>query len=392
MIKPTWIKKKDEDAAALADCLATYFQQATGSTKREINDETARILEGCPVNIQVAKGLLKLMWDRCRFQEPASDDLIVERERVFDNANALMARGDWASLSDYRAAVAGAQDSDPETLDARIYSDLEMYQPLIEVRPVDGAKLISRYNAALVQSLLLHAESVVIHVPAKELTVLRNLFRHLKFHQLMVDVAHDGDGYRLTLDGPLSLFQQTKRYGMNLARFFPVLLHEKRWQLTAEIRYRGKPPGTLVVDQTQPLTPYTKASGGYIPPEFELLCQAVGEQLPGWRAEAGERAVQLPNGDYVFPDFALHHGDQTLYLELFHRWHRGALRNRLAAGLNPATPLLVLGVDTALSRDKTLAAELDAHAYFQEYGFTFRDIPTVTKLKSILKRWGARAH
>lgn len=332
------------------------------------------------------------MWDRCRFQEPATDDLMVERASLFDNANALMARGDWPSLRDYRTAVANAQNSDPDSLDARIYSDLDMYQPLIEVRPVDGPKLMSRYNASLVQSLLLHAESVTIHVPAKEITVLRNLFRHLKFHQLMVDVKRDGAGYRLNLDGPLSLFQQTKRYGMNLARFFPVLLHEKHWQLTAEIRYRGKPPGTLVVDQSHPLTPYTKASGGYIPPEFELLCQAVADQLPGWQAVAGEQAVQLPNGDYVFPDFALAHGDQTLYLELFHRWHRGALRNRLKAGLNPAAPLLLLGVDTALSRDKTLAAELAGHDYFQEYGFTFRDIPTVTKLKRILKRWAARPH
>ncbi|CAM2007166.1 DUF790 family protein [Acanthopleuribacter pedis] len=385
-IKPTWIKKNDDTAFSLADCLVTLFEQHIGSTKRALQEQTGRLLENCPLNNQVAKGLTKLMWDRCRFAEPANEDMIAQRDQVFESANALMAQGPWPSLEAYREAVAAQQQTKPAELDQQLYSDLEMYQPLEAVREITGDKLIARYNAALVQSLLLQAESVTITLPVKDLAVLRDLFRHLKFHQLMVAVKDTAEGYQLTLDGPLSLFQQTKRYGMNLARFFPALLHQKKWSLAAEIRIRGKKPGVLLVDQSHKLQPYTQATGAYVPESFELLIQSVQEKVPGWQAEAGTKSLQLPNGDFVFPDFVLTHGDMRVYLELFHRWHRGALRNRLKANLAESGECLILGVDTHLTRDKEMAKELAANAYFQSFGFSFRDIPTVTKLKPILKR------
>lgn len=385
-IKPTWIKKKDETAYSLADCLVTLFEQGQGSPKRALQDQTARILESCPLNNQVAKGLVKLMWDRCQFAEAASDDLIAQRDTIFEAANAVMAEGPWPSLAAYREAVATQQATTPDALDQQLYSDLDMYQPLESLREITGEKLIVRYNAALVQGLLLHAESLVITLPVKDISLLRNLFRHLKFHQLMVAVAESPEGYHLTLDGPLSLFGQTKRYGMNLARFFPALLHQKRWSLAAEIRMRGKKPGVLKVDHSHKLQPYTQATGAYVPDHFETLIQSVAEKLTGWQAQAGEHSLQLPNGDYVFPDFLLTHGETRVHLELFHRWHRGALRNRLKAGLTQSGECLILGVDTHLTRDKELAKELAGSAYFQEYGFSFRDIPTVTKLKPILKQ------
>lgn len=36
-----------------------------------------------------------------------------------------------------------------------------------------------------------------------------------------VEREEDGAGYRVTLDGPLSLFKMTERYGTSIAKLFP---------------------------------------------------------------------------------------------------------------------------------------------------------------------------
>jgi len=52
----------------------------------------------------------------------------------------------------------------------------------------------------------------------------RHIFRALKFHRLICDVQANGpDGYTFQLDGPLSLFSSTQRYGMQLSQFLPTI-------------------------------------------------------------------------------------------------------------------------------------------------------------------------
>lgn len=57
----------------------------------------------------------------------------------------------------------------------------------------------------------------------------RRLFRHLKFHGLMYAVeGHLDDGYQIYVDGPASLFKQTRKYGLQMAMFLPALLRVSR--------------------------------------------------------------------------------------------------------------------------------------------------------------------
>ena len=65
----------------------------------------------------------------------------------------------------------------------------------------------------------------------------RRLFRSIKFHRLICDAEQTAPGTTtLRLDGPLSLFSATQKYGMQLATFLPSLLHCKDFELRADVR------------------------------------------------------------------------------------------------------------------------------------------------------------
>jgi predicted nuclease of restriction endonuclease-like RecB superfamily len=86
----------------------------------------------------------------------------------------------------------------------------------------------------------------------------------VKFHRLMhrAQRLENNRGWRLTLDGPLSLFRQTQRYGLQLALFLPALCHCPSWRLNAEVSW-GKPRRLLgfQLDHTFGLSSPTRAKG-----------------------------------------------------------------------------------------------------------------------------------
>jgi len=76
---------------------------------------------------------------------------------------------------------------------------------------------------------------------------------------------------------------------------------------------------------------------------------------------------------------------EIIHLELFHRWHRGALLKRIKfCEANPNLPLL-LGVDRALLKGE-LASLLENSKYFQQKGFLFRDFPGVARVNKLLNK------
>ena len=71
---------------------------------------------------------------------------------------------------------------------------------------------------ALAQAILLRSTGVTVHVYGETPARYRQLFRAIKFHRLICDIQPSGpDAYTLHLDGPLSLFSATQKYGLQLA-------------------------------------------------------------------------------------------------------------------------------------------------------------------------------
>ena len=93
----------------------------------------------------------------------------------------------------------------------------------------------------------------------------------------------------------------------------------------------------------------------------------------------------MGEAEIVFPDFTFEdENGRQIYLELFHRWHRGSLLPRLRYCISKGDQPLILGIDTSLAKGE-LKELLDSGLLPKHRYFTFRDYPTVNKVLKCLK-------
>jgi predicted nuclease of restriction endonuclease-like RecB superfamily len=71
---------------------------------------------------------------------------------------------------------------------------------------------------------------------------VRQVFNEIKAFRLIHAIRGNArSGYEVRLNGPVSLFHRSQRYGVQMAVFLPALLLHPGWQLRAEIEAkRGK--------------------------------------------------------------------------------------------------------------------------------------------------------
>jgi len=97
--------------------------------------------------------------------------------------------------------------------------------------PPGPRELIQQYNLSLTQTLLFKAVSLEFTAGGN----YQRIFRRLKYLGLMYNVEQVGGLYRVFVDGPVSLFKMTERYGTSLAKLLPSIVEAREWRLKAYI-------------------------------------------------------------------------------------------------------------------------------------------------------------
>ena len=219
---------------------------------------------------------------------------------------------------------------------------------------------------------------------------LRRIFKYMRFFDLLATVrAADGPSpaLEMVIDGPASILEHSRQYGLKLASFFPVLCTADAWSIRAEVTWKEK-PALLKLDQASQLVcPYHNYAA-YVPDEVKLFQTHFGEEAPEWRMVADDPVVKGEGREVIVPDFTFRRGTgQPVHLELFNRWHSNGLKERLDwLGKHPRVRM-ILGVDLTLAKKPAVAEVLEASAWFAKYGFTYRDYPTCGKVRRALEAW-----
>lgn len=393
-IYPQFIEPTDRQLLAIAEQLIAIFEKSPNTPRATLLEASKQIIDSTPGIPVVKRGLEKLLLDRTEFDTAPNETLIAFRQRLFMETSRLLSEEQFQDYTDYRHRVSQItpDESQPEIaateegeLASKLYADLPSCQPVLIFRTLSGEHLLHRYNAAQVQGLLLHCNTLTLRLADAMTAELRQLFKYLRFNQLLSTIRKEEELYRITVDGPLNLFYKTKRYGMNLANFFMAVLHQPKWKLTAEVRFRNRQPSQLSLDESCGIQPISQQFLAYIPEDIQLFQTMLRNKTDDWQIRPGSQFLPLAGDFYCFPDYQLIHksGIETA-IELFHPWHQGHLIARLNTLAEQTDASLILGVSRELEKKPLIADALAASAYFSEFGFTFRDVPTMRALLPIL--------
>ncbi|MGH1363841.1 MAG: DUF790 family protein [Calditrichia bacterium] len=386
-ISPTFVNPENPNLLKLAGQLVELFKTSTGSSREAVLQRSAAIRENSTVGNLVARGFEKLLMDRLEFDSEAGTELPQFREEILRAGSQLLSSHSDLNLESYTTHLSTQLNLPITIIRQQLYGDLPSQQTVKRIKSITPDKLLQRYNCAQVQGLLIHSSKLEITLPQSRTGSLRQLFKYLRFQQLLASISKTDSGYKIHIDGPLNLFYQTKKYGLSLAMFFPAVLAQPAWKLEAHIQIGRRKSSRLSIDHTSGLKPYVSRFLDYIPKEIGLLQTAFDTIKSDWKIRAAEDFFPLPGDRYCFPDYEFIHSSGEFYaLELFHAWHSTQLIDRLHNLEQAGEFNLLIGVATKLAKDKQLAPQLEESSYFQQNGFTFREIPSAKKLNKLLKK------
>ena len=350
----------DTDKAALLELageLLEIFRAQDGTTRGQIEADLEEAFGNDPGQL-VRQGLTKLLEDRCEFEVVSGHPPDELRDAVF-RAAAIQRTTDTFDRNAILATVAQSLGLTPETVDAGLFADLRSEQRLIRFRNISPQHLLERYNVALAQAVLLRSTRVHIIVRNEPPQRYRQLLRQIKFHRLVCEISRTGpDSYALHLDGPLSLFSATQKYGLQLALFLPTVLLCKDFELRAELRWGPqRKPKTFSLTSTDGLVSHAHDTGTWVPQELAMFVELFRKRRDDWEIEEETEIFPLGEGFWV-PDFRLRHKEsgRRVLLEVLGFWRRSSAEKHLERLRKHVREPFLLAVSDSLKIDE---AELE---------------------------------
>ena len=352
-VVPQYLDPADAQWLEVAEELLAIYRAAQGRTRGEVETEIEELFGDLPQPL-IHNGLAKLLEDRCDYEVQAGLPPEEVRDAVFLTAAkkrqaTLEQLGQTFSREEILREVAGHMNADPQQVEASLFADLKSEQRLTHFKDTTAERLLERYNVALAQAVLLRSTGIEVVLRGESPQRYRQLFREIKFRRLMCDIewlpsplrgrgaggegaAHGQDAYRLHIDGPLSLFSATQKYGLQLALFLPTLLLCKHFELKAKLRWGPERKDKLfLLSHEDRLVSHQAETGTYVPVEATMFVELFRKKIADW--EIREETEIIPLGKNVWiPDYRLIHRatGNVVLLDLLGFWRRTSAERHLA--------------------------------------------------------------
>ncbi|MGL6072595.1 MAG: DUF790 family protein [Fimbriiglobus sp.] len=327
-ITPLYIPASDRGWQSLASQFLDEFMNSPGQTRGELEANLADLIADGPTQL-IHQGLAKLLEDRCEFEVQSDLPPDQVREAVFriaaqHHASAAKTKEPFSREAVLTEAATELQIP-PDQVDLALFADLRDEQRILKFDTLTAEQLLHRYNTALAQAILLRSTAMEVRVWNESAARFRQLFRAVKFHRLICSIRPaDGASYKLLLDGPLSLFSSTQKYGLQLAMFLPTLLHCKTFELRAEVRWGAeKKEKVFTLTGSDGLRSHLPDFGVYTPPEVKNFAANFSNNIVDWTL-SDDPAPQLLDGTIWVPDFTLTHTatGHEVFVEILGFWRK----------------------------------------------------------------------
>ena len=347
-------------AREAAEALVGVFTSAAEERwPRARIEESVKSVIGDSRDHKLWKGLARVLEDRSDFVVAVDGDPVEQRLAVFRRAAVMgpvaLEAGPLGRpvAADVLAAEAATRGTEATALAAALYADRPDEQEITGCDVLDADTLLARYDTALAQSVLLHATAVRVILVDPRPERLKQLFRWVKFHQLVHTAKRVGKDVVLSLDGPMSMFSQSTRYGLKLAQFLPaLLLQDGAWTLEADIVWTKRAlKRVLALSNEDGLVSHLPDNGAWVSKEQQGLVDRWPSLESKWVVSDRTEPLDLDGRSIVLPDLKFTHGKRTAWLEVVGYWRKDWLKNRTELLKRHGPGNLVLAVSRKLLGD-----------------------------------------
>ncbi|HEX7169786.1 MAG TPA: DUF790 family protein [Rubrobacter sp.] len=343
---PHKLSPDDARVLAVADELCDLYAGHVGSPRASLERELALKEEDLGPGLDARRGfrivraLSKLLEERTGWGAPTETDPYTLRTRIFELAATLPEPPasepgllEAPTREDVLSRVAA--ETGVEDPASSMYADRQGAQLLGDFERPSPEELVRRYNVAQVQGVLYSARELVVDLG--EGADARLVFHYVKTLGLIYDLEPLSGGHRLRLDGPLSIFGGTRKYGLRLAKFLPGLLLTSPWKLSANVEWKGRETVLELDSESSGLESH------YRGPKDEREADDVrgafirawerAKDTGGWKLERGGDVLTFPERKAALvPDFTLLDADtgEVVQLEILGFWSERNLVERVA--------------------------------------------------------------
>jgi predicted nuclease of restriction endonuclease-like RecB superfamily len=334
-LMPQYLDVHSPDWLAAAERLLIVYRESKGRTRSEIEADLEEFIPDGPEQV-IVKGLAKLLDDRCEYD--AEGDFPPEkiRESAFRLAaeyrKAAVTTGVAFDRNVILKEVADELTLTQDQVDIGLFADLKAEQRVVSFDHCTAEYLLKRYNVALAQAVLIRSTGMEVVVRGESTARFRQLFRAAKFHKLIGSIrSGPNDSYLIQLDGPLSLFSSTQKYGLQLALFLPTLMHCSNYELKANVRWGAqRKERQFVLSSREGIASHTPDFGMFRPKELDVFAENFAKATDEWTLSADPSPVPL--GDEIWvPDFHLTHRKtgKEMFIEVCGYWRKPSIEKQL---------------------------------------------------------------
>lgn len=322
-------------ARAIADAMIAIAEAHVGHTRDELDDALGALDVG-PREVRLRDALAKLIQDRCEFLGNEDADATGIRGEVFSHASALRSAlqpVDRLDRGSVLTEIARRRGTTADVIERALFADLRGAHVLSSFDAPSAERLVALYEHGQAQAVLLRAVKVTLDVRCTAPGALRLLFHRLKFLRLLHTIeVRDGDGHRIVIDGPFSLFESVTKYGLKLAMVLPALEACDTWRLEADLRW-GKERVPLVFRLAGQGAP-GDVSAPPLSDEVQALMRTFTALGTEWRVSACSDILDLPGVGLCVPDIVFerpYYGPprDRVHLEVMGYWSRAAVWKRV---------------------------------------------------------------
>ena len=319
----------------LANWLLETIRQEVGNKLSSISTT----LEDCrfPVPDQkIYAALCKILLDACTFSESKTDDLPLLREKIFTLATQERKKGNLPTEAETRTRIFNTAFNelqlDCATGEDLLYADLETERKLLKSPNWNPERFLQRYNIGLAQAVMLQAKKVKLQLPGATPQIkIRQLVRWLNFRRLLFTATKNNEGdWNFELDGPLSLFRSTTKYGLQLALLLSAVLLQKEFELEAELTWGKKNTRAFLhISSNDGLVSHLDDEGIYKPPEHIALMDHFKKKVRDLDISDEIGDMESITGLMV-PDFIIKDSKtgKTIGVEILWAWNQETLTKK----------------------------------------------------------------